>query len=139
MASTPKGKAKSRMNAMKHGLRATDELLLAHLNTRERNILHEIRSALRKDYKPKTNNEKLLVDRIAIQHFRLYRLYKIENLAALRTTRYAANCETIIPHLDRFARYDARIDRQLRTLHNRLCALYHFRRDYTLNYFNRKE
>jgi hypothetical protein len=139
MPKTPSGKSKSRMNALKHGLRATDELLLAHLNSRERNILDEVRTSLQKDYNPQTEPEKILVDRIAIQHFRLYRLYKIENLAVLRTTRKSPTAESIIPHLDRFARYDARIDRQLRTLHNRLCSMYHSRRDYSLKSFIGKE
>jgi len=40
MAKTPHGKERSRMNAFKHGLRATDDLFLAHLQLRESIIPH---------------------------------------------------------------------------------------------------
>ena len=159
MASTPEGKAVSRMNALKHGLRATDELFLAHLRPDERAILDELRDSFHTQYLPQTDHEKLIVDRIAIQYFRLFRLYKLEYLAANQTssphkklkrsgnpdsrggrvgsissgTHHPSSFSSVIPHLDRFARYDWRIERQLRVLHNHLRCLYLDRGDHSLS------
>jgi hypothetical protein len=134
MPTTPEGKAKSRMNALKHGLRATDELFLAHLKTRERSILKNLRASLHEEYNPRTTHEKLLVDRIAIQHLRLFRLYRLEYDATCLSARAG-----ILPYLDRFSRYDSSIERGLRSLHNRLRALYAQRGDHSLNSFSAKE
>lgn len=139
MPTTPEGKNRSRMNAFKHGLRATDELFLAHLPHREQDAFQNFRQTLYRAYRPVTDHEKLIVDRIAIQHFRLYKLYRLENLACERSTRAPLSRESIIPHLDRFSRYDWRIERQLRILHNRLRALYFRRGDMSLNSFAVKE
>jgi hypothetical protein len=138
------------MNAFKHGLRATDDLFLGYLNPDERERFETLRETYHTQYNPQTEPEKLIVDRIAIQHFRLYRLYGLENIAAHQTTdllifgqgsnsRKRPLNESIIPHLDRFSRYDTRIERQLRVLHNRLRSLYCKRRDYTLNFFGTNE
>jgi hypothetical protein len=134
MPSTPSGKAKSRMNALKHGLRATDELFFAHLPQQERRILKRLRASFHDEYNPRTPHEKLLVDQIAIQHLRLFRLYHWECEALCRRNR-----QTVLPHLDRFSRYDAAVERRLRALHNRLCNLYFQRHDYSLNFIGVKE
>jgi hypothetical protein len=140
MSKTPHGKAKSRGNALKHGLSATDDLFLIHLKPREREAFDGFRQVLRAEYRPVTDHEKLLVDRIAIQHFRLYRLYQLEYLAANPSSKTASTIrESIIPHLDRFSRYDWRIERQLRVLHNRLQSLYLARGKNSLNFFTTKE
>lgn len=127
---TPKGKARSRMNAFKHGLRATDELFLVHLKPREREVFQSLRASLVQEYKPKSTQEELLVDRLAIEHFRLYRLYQIE---------YRVKDAALLPNLDRFSRYDGRIERHLRALHNRLCSLKIRSGDTTFNSFTAKE
>ena len=134
MPTTPEGKAKSRMNALKHGLRATDELFLVHLRPRERAVFESLRASLHEEYNPRTTHEKLLVDRIAIQHLRLFRLYRLEYDAARRTAG-----ESVIRHLDRFSRYDSSVERGLRALHNRLSTLYAQRCDHSLNLFSVKE
>ena len=134
MPTTPEGKAKSRRNAIKHGLRATDELFLAHLRPRERSILESLRDSLHQEYNPRTPHEKLLVDRIAIQHLRLFRLYRLEYDATWLGTRAG-----VLQYLDRFSRYDASVERGLRSLHNRLRALYAQRGDLSLNLFSVKE
>ena len=139
MPSTPQGKARSRMNSFKHGLRATDELFLVHLKRHEKKVFKDFRQALHKEYNPQTENEKLLVDRITIQHFRLFRLYNLEYLATNQSKRTPLARESIIPHLDRFSRYDSRIERQLRVLHNRLKALYISRQDFSLTSFSVKD
>ncbi|RPH93120.1 hypothetical protein EHM69_11170 [candidate division KSB1 bacterium] len=139
MPKTKRGKNRSRMNAFKHGLRATDELFLAHLKPSERETFRAFRESLHAEYDPLTDHEKLLVDHIAIQHFRLYRLYRLEYQSTNRSTRASHIRESIIPHLDRFSRYDSRIGRQLRVLHNRLNSLYVSRKNYSLNTFLVKE
>jgi hypothetical protein len=133
MPTTPEGKAKSRMNAMKHGLRATDDLFLAHLRPRERAILESLRTSLHQEYDPQTSHEKLLVDRIAIQHPRLFRLYRLEHDA------FRGNAgDKIVPHLDRFSRYDSCVERSLRKLHNHLRTLYNQRCNHSLNLLSDK-
>ena len=139
MASTPEGKARSRMNALKHGLRATDELFIKTLKPNDRNIFREISDSLHEDYNPQTTHEKLLVDRIAIQHFRSYRLYQIEERTTGNQSSDIDISKSIIPHLDRFSRYDYRIQKDIRILHNRLFSLYIRRSDFTLNLFPAKE
>jgi hypothetical protein len=139
MPKTPSGKARSRMNAFKHGLRATDEFFLAHLQARERRSFRNFRESLYGEYKPVTDHEKLLVDRIAIQHFRLYRLYHLEYLAGSQSTRAPLARDSILPHLDRFSRYDSRLERQLRILHNRVRSLQISRGDSSLSLFVSKE
>jgi len=139
MAKPPHGKERSRMNAFKHGLRATDELFLVHLQPRERGSFQNFRESLYGEYKPVTDHERLLVDRIAIQHFRLYRLYRLEYLAGTQSARAPLSRESIIPHLDRFSRYDWRIERQLRILHNRVRSLQISRGDMSLTLLLTKE
>ncbi|MBU1983284.1 hypothetical protein KJ815_02625 [bacterium] len=127
------------MNALKHGLRATDELFLAHLAPREREVFENFRESFHNEYRPQTDHEKLLVDRIAIQHFRLFRLYRLEYLAENQSITTPLAPESVIQHLDRFSRYDWRMERQLRILHNRLRSLYSRRGDTSLNFFAAKE
>jgi len=127
------------MNAIKHGLRATDELFLAHLKRAERKAFEKFRESLHGEYNPQTDHEKLLVDRIAIQHLRLFRLYRLEYLAENESADVILSHESVIKHLDRFSRYDWRIERQLRILHNRLCTLFIRRGDYSLSTFRTNE
>jgi hypothetical protein len=136
---TQEGKDKSRMNAMKHGLRATDQLFLAHLKQHERSVFEEVRTALCRDYRATTDLEKMIVDRIAIQHFRQFRLYQLEYVAESQSMRQPLADESILRHLDRFARYDSRIERQVRVLHNRLVSLYISRGDFSLTSLSSKD
>jgi hypothetical protein len=136
---TKTGKSRSRMSAFKHGLRAMDELFLVHLKPREREVFEGFRASLHRDYKPKTTREKLLVDQIAVQHFRQFRLYNLEYLAATKSQGDPLCRESILPHLDRFSRYDWRLSREMRALHNRLRSLYAKRQDFSLNFYNPKE
>ena len=132
MPTTPEGKAISRANAMKHGLRATDEMFLIYLRAWERDVFDDFRATLHENYHPQTDEEKLLVDRIAIQYFRLFRLYGLEYQATNASAAKMLTRESVIPHLDRFSRYDSRMERQLRSLLNQLRALYLRRGDLSL-------
>jgi len=139
MPNANNGKAKSRLNAMKHGLYATDELFLASLNHKETEIYTQIRASVHEEYKPLSERENHLVDRIAIHHFRLYRVYDLENLAASKSRSAPLSRESIIPHLDRFSRFNWRIERELRMLHNRLYSLYISRGNFSLKLMNRND
>ncbi len=127
------------MNAVKHGLRATDSMFLSSLNGHERAIFHEMRGQLHADYMPETSPEKFLVDRISIQYLRLFRLYQLEQRATRKSLDDPLAKASVLPHLDRLSRYDWRIERQIRTLHNRLCTHYFARRNYTLSHYPPKD
>jgi len=127
----PPSRERSRMNALKHGLRATDEIFIAHLKPAERATFDEFRTSLHESYAPQTYLEKLLVDQIAIQHFRQLRLYRLEDaalrksLAAVATGRRPFDdASSVVPHLERFSRYDWRIERQLTILLDKLRQAY---------------
>jgi hypothetical protein len=130
---------KSRLNAIKHGLYATDDLFLVSLKPVEIAIYEEIRTALHEEYKPLTDREKHLVDRMAIHHFRLYRIYDLENRAASQSRSTPLSRYSIVHHLDRFSRYDWRIEKQLRMLHNQLYCLYIARHDNSLKLMSRND
>lgn len=119
MASTPEGKAQSRLNAVKHGICATDEIFVQSLDGKDKQTFKKLRDSCYEQYTPASDHEKQLVDSIAIHIFRQMRVYKLENIAAAENT--------VLQHLDRLSRYDARVTKQIRALHNQLCFL-HLRR-----------
>jgi hypothetical protein len=136
---SPIGKARVRLNALKHGLSATDEVFVASLQPDQRHTYDKIRRAVRRFYEPETAFEKLLVDRIAIQHYRMLRLYRLEVISMDTLPINLGSDRSILPHLDRLSRYDCRIERQLRILHNRLISLYEQRASNRLKMFTYKE
>ena len=98
-----------------------------------------MRRALHADYDPQTSPEKFLVDRLAIQYLRLFRLYHLEQNAAKQSLDTPLAKESVIHHLDRLSRYDWRIERQLRILHNRLYDHFSQRRNHSLTYYDPKD
>ncbi len=129
----------SRTNAVKHGFYATNELFLAHLQPAEHAIFERMREGLHREYKPQTEQEIALVDRIAILYFRQLRLYGLEAAATDQCAQKPLGAVSILPHLDRFSRYDWRIERQIRALHNRLYSFYCSRNDYSLKMLSHSE
>ena len=127
------GKSFSRANAVKHGDNATDDVFLASLSDDERHGFQKIRRSLRRFYEPANSYERLLVDRMAIQHLRMLRLYRLESITMRLLPINKGSDHSIFPHLDRFSRYDVRIEKQLRILHNRLLRLGLMRENNTLN------
>ena len=61
---------------------------------------------------------------MAIQHYRILRLYRIETVFMETFPVNLGGEKSILPYLDRLSRYDSRIERQLRVLHNRYISLY---------------
>jgi hypothetical protein len=117
------GKTRSRLNGVKHGLRAVDDIFVASLNLSEQAAFTSIRRMLVRFYHPETSLERLLVDRMAIQHLRQLRLYHLEAVAMDFLPVNKGSDRSVFPHLDRFSQYDVRIEKQLRILHNRLISV----------------
>jgi hypothetical protein len=93
---------------------------------------HKLRRSLYRFYTPNTSFERLLVNRMAVQHLRMLCLYRLEITAMRFLPINKGSDRSIFPHLDRFSRYDNRIERQLRILHNRYILV---REQNTGNYF----
>ncbi len=129
----------SRANAVKHGFYATDELFLAHLQPADREVFERMRAALHHEYNPQREQELALVNRIAILYFRQLRLYGLEASATDQSAEKPLAPLSVLHHLDRFSRYDWRIERQIRALHNRLHAFYCDRHDYSLRFLSGRE
>ncbi|MCC6475963.1 hypothetical protein IT157_02820 [bacterium] len=105
-----------RAKALKHGLGATDELLLEHLSPEERQPFDRLRALFYQYYDPKSEIERLIIDKITIQNFRLFRIYRLEYSATQNSTESPLSPESVIHHLDRLSRYDSRIAKQLQSL-----------------------
>jgi hypothetical protein len=135
---SPDGKAHSRLNNFRHGMDATDGVFLSRLLAPERAAYHKIRCTLMRFYLPNTAYETLLVDRMAIQHLRMLRLYRLES-DAMDIVPNPKDKSSIIPHLDRFSRYDVRIEKQLRILHNRLILLKQTQADHRFKFIPTQE
>jgi hypothetical protein len=120
---SPAGKQRSSLNSVTHGLHATDDIFVSSLNAKQQAAYRKIRRGLYRFYDPVTVYEKLLVDRMAVQHLRMLRLYRFESIALDTLPLNLGSDRGIFPHLDRFSRYDVRLERQLRILHNRLISL----------------
>ena len=139
MKKSKSGYKRSRANAITHGFYATDELFLASLKPKERRSFNKLRDTLHTEYHPQTVRETILVDRLAILHFRQYRLYSLEALAIDQTGTKPLAPGSILAHLDRFSRYDGRIEKQIRALNNRLYWHFNSRRDYSLSFYRSGE
>ena len=112
-----------RTNALKHGMEATDDVFVQSLDDRQHAAFQKIRRALYRFYIPETAFERLLVDRMVVQHLRMLSLYRLEVIAMRFLPINKGNDHSVFPHLDRFSRYDTRIERQLRILHNRYLSV----------------
>lgn len=119
----PSHERAARLNAFKHGLRATDVLFLSRLLPEEREMVDELRDMLYNRYEPQGAIEQLIVDKLAIHNFRQLRLYRIEYNSMNSSMNHDPTGESTLPHLDRLSRYDSRIALQLRSLEQTLLGL----------------
>src|SRR5215210_1681738 len=71
---TSEGKAVVRLNAVAHGM-ASKSIVLPHESQEEYDA---VRQSLIDDHKPASENERLLVERLAQAHWRLQRCYGVE-------------------------------------------------------------
>ncbi len=82
---TPDGKAIVSQNALKHGLRSKSFLLGFEDEKKEYPPLH---ASLREEWQPVGAAEELLVERMAIAHFKLTHLESVENIQLLLLGEY---------------------------------------------------
>ena len=75
---TPEGKARSRANALKHGLLAETILINDRDPDEDRRDFDDLLSALIEDVRPAGAREQLLVERLAVCYWRLRRAHRYE-------------------------------------------------------------
>jgi len=100
---TPEGKARSRWNAVQHGLLA--KRLLAPGATNGDAWAHLLES-LREDWRPEGTLEEILLERIAMGYWRLHTVYAYE-------VDFARSPQEFFGSIDRTGRYATSINRQL--------------------------
>jgi hypothetical protein len=100
---TPEGKARSRWNAVQHGLLA--KRLLAPETTDGDAWTHLLES-LREDWHPEGTLEEILLERIAMGYRRLHTVYAYE-------VDFARSAQEFFGSIDRTGRYATSINRQL--------------------------
>jgi len=124
---TAKGKAISRMNALKHGLLSKEVLLKGESGK----TLEELGKRLRAELRPEGELESFLVDRIVSSTWRLRRAIRIEREMlehhmrsenfigeVVRKTLGEAFCDDDGNTQNRFIRYESAVERQIyRALH----------------------
>jgi len=79
---TPRGKAWSRLNAMKHGILASQAVIATLEGYRERKLFEATVEGLERDFEPAGAYEQLLVQEVAACFWRKRRLLMFENRAA---------------------------------------------------------
>jgi len=79
---TAKGKSRSRLNALKHGILASQAVISTIEGSAERKLFEATVAGLADDFQPVGTYEQLLVQEIAACFWRLRRLHKFENHAA---------------------------------------------------------
>ncbi len=127
---TAEGKARSRLNALKHGLRSEQVVVLAGPNPENREEFEALRQGLIDDREPKGVLEEMLVDRLAVSFWRLRRAYRFEAKSIEQANTPSAvsqvlaglsglpnePTEKVLPSsgdLDKLLRYESMIDREL--------------------------
>jgi len=106
---TEEGKAVSRNNAIKHGIFAKQILMSGE----DEDELFQLGKKMREQYKPKTEIEFVLVDRIITGVWRLKRL-----LAKEETEVFSAYGGGIMHDADKFFRYEVMLERSVfRAMH----------------------
>jgi hypothetical protein len=75
---TAEGKSRSRLNAFKHGMSATGFVIPAGQAKENLDEFQGLLAALRRDLRPQGTLQELLVESIAIQQWRLRRIYRAE-------------------------------------------------------------
>ena len=109
---TSEGKAAVRLNSLRHGLRAASLILPGE----NREDFDALRDSLEEDFQPQSQTEKILVEQMAVAHWKLARAEKAE------ATLYSASelDASQIPLLDRIglaqARHERSFSRALRDL-----------------------
>ncbi len=100
---TAEGKARSRWNAMKHGILSSKLLVF---DDEQREAFDQLLESLWRDLRPATTCEQILVEKIAMSYWRLHMAYGFEAELSTTQSRFFHTC-------DKTGRYANTIHRQL--------------------------
>lgn len=132
---TAEGKARSRLNALKHGLRAEHVVVLKGPDPENPEEFDALREGLFADRQPCGVLEQMLVERLAVGFWRLRRAYRFEAESIAQANKPSPVLQMLAEHvplpvgergtqvlptkanMDKLVRYESMIDRELlRTL-----------------------
>ena len=143
---TVEGKARVRLNAIKHGLRAEQVVVLDGPTAEDPAEFDSLLSGMLHDCKPAGALERVLVERLAVSYWRLRRAYRFEARAIERAnepnpmSKMLEELSQLPPHepglqelpglrsLDKLVRYELMIDRELLRTAVQLERLQHARK-----------
>ena len=143
---TVEGKARVRLNAIKHGLRAEQVVVLGGPTAEDPAEFDSLLSGMLHDCKPAGALERVLVERLAVSYWRLRRAYRFEARAIERAnepnpmSKMLEELSQLPPHkpglqelpglrsLDKLVRYELMIDRELLRTATQLQHLQHTRK-----------
>ena len=143
---TAEGKARVRLNAIKHGLRAEQVVVLGGPTAEDPAEFDSLLSNMLHDCKPAGALERVLVERLAVSFWRLRRAYRFEARAIERAnepnpmSKMLEELSQLPPHkpglqelpglrsLDKLVRYELMIDRELLRTAVQLERLQHTRK-----------
>ncbi len=143
---TAEGKARVRLNAIKHGPRAEQVVVLGGPTAEDPAEFDSLLSGMLDDCKPAGALERVLVERLAVSYWRLRRAYRFEARAIERAnepnpmSKMLEELSQLPPHepglqelpglrsLDKLVRYESMIDRELLRTAVQLERLQHTRK-----------
>ncbi|MFN7995858.1 MAG: hypothetical protein U0Q18_19760 [Bryobacteraceae bacterium] len=111
---TEEGKARCKMNALRHGLRA-DTAVLPYENQEEYDAL---KAALQSEWNPQTATERILLDQMLVSQWKLQRNETIEHsiITAGKTSKMKRDLDQIWRHTSRLERSFSRAMQELTRL-----------------------
>ncbi|MCZ6654044.1 MAG: hypothetical protein O7D91_13585 [Planctomycetota bacterium] len=143
---TAEGKARVRLNAVKHGLRAEQVVVLGGPTAEDPAEFDSLLSGMLDDCKPAGALERVLVERLAVSYWRLRRAYRFEARAIERANEPNPMSKMLeelsqlplnkpglqelpgLRSLDKLVRYELMIDRELLRTATQLQHLQHTRK-----------
>ncbi len=115
------GKRVNRVRGLKHGLRSTDKVYVSMLDNSERYLFARLRSQLIEEIQPAATLERMLVEHIAVTHFRLLRVFAIDHTitaSALQPSAFHKGKPNVdeydMKRLGKLAEYERQIERTFR-------------------------
>ena len=143
---TAEGKARVRLNAIKHGLRAEQVVVLGGPTAEDPAEFDSLLSGMLDDCKPAGALERVLVERLAVSYWRLRRAYRFEARAIEQASKPNPMSKMLeelsqlplnkpglqelpgLRSLDKLVRYELMIDRELLRTATQLQHLQHTRK-----------
>jgi hypothetical protein len=119
---------------VQHGLASTDRVYISIMDKSEHSMFAHLRARLLKELAPEGTLESMLVEHIAVSHFRLLRVFAIDHAlagTAVRQYQKTGALHTIehdLQRLQRLAEYERQIERTFRLSIQQLQKLQEVRR-----------